>query len=79
MNKQEIQNKCELELMDASDKSGELFYGKAFETFKKYLDISENEFKDKVKKLFEEHRDGDGWLSNGDCRIILESLGVKDE
>jgi hypothetical protein len=40
----------------------------------KFAKSEHDKFIQKVNKLFEEHRDSDGWLSNGDCRIILDEL-----
>jgi len=37
--KEQLQDKCKLELRDKSDTDGELFYGDAFEILKKYLDL----------------------------------------
>jgi hypothetical protein len=55
--KEEIQNKCELELGDKSNAYGELFYGDAFEIFKKYLDIVEEHAKSEMEKREQEIKD----------------------
>lgn len=59
--KEKIQNNCELELQMKSNEEGNIFFGYAFEIFKKYLDIKEkqalevieNERKDEIEFLCE--------------------------